>query len=56
MQDPGKRDFDAAAAGWDEEPRRVMLAQEVVAAVCRELPLAREMEALDYGCSPSSGG
>jgi len=50
MQNEGKRDFDAVAAGWDEEPRRVKLAQEIVAAICRELPLAREMEALDYGC------
>ena len=50
MQNQGKRDFDAAAAGWDEEPRRVLLAQQVVTAICRELPLAKEMEALDYGC------
>ncbi|HBG04078.1 MAG: methyltransferase type 11 [Geobacteraceae bacterium GWC2_58_44] len=50
MQNQGKRDFDAAAAGWDEEPRRVKLAQEVVTVICRELPLATEMEALDYGC------
>ena len=50
MGNQGKRDFDAVAAGWDEEPRRVKLAQEVVTAICRELPLATEMEALDYGC------
>lgn len=50
MEKQGKRDFDAAAANWDEEPRRVMLAQDVVTAICRELPLAAEMEALDYGC------
>jgi len=50
MQNQEKRDFDAVAVGWDEEPRRVMLAQDVVTAVCRELPLAPEMEALDYGC------
>ena len=50
MQNKGKRDFDAVAAGWDEEPRRVMLAQEVVTVICRELTLATEMEALDYGC------
>ncbi len=49
MQKEGKRDFDAAAAGWDE-PRRVKLAREVVAAVCREIPLNPEMAALDYGC------
>lgn len=50
MPNQGKRDFDAVAATWDEEPRRLMLAQEVVTAICRELPLAKEMEALDYGC------
>lgn len=50
MQNQGKRDFDATAAGWDEEPRRVKLAQEVVTAICRELPLGTKMEALDYGC------
>jgi len=50
MEKVGKRDFDAAAAGWDEEPRRVKLAQDIVTAICRELPLAAEMEALDYGC------
>ena len=50
MQKEGKRDFDAAAAGWDEEPRRVKLAQEITSAICRELPLAPQMEALDYGC------
>ena len=50
MQNQGKRDFDAAAAGWDEEPRRVLLAQEIVTAIRRELPLAAQMEALDYGC------
>jgi 2-polyprenyl-3-methyl-5-hydroxy-6-metoxy-1,4-benzoquinol methylase len=44
------RDFDAASAGWDEEPRRVQLAQDIAAAICRELPLAPEMDALDYGC------
>ena len=50
MQNKGKRDFDAVAASWDEEPRRLKLAQEVVTAICRELPLSTEMEALDYGC------
>jgi ubiquinone/menaquinone biosynthesis C-methylase UbiE len=50
MKKEDKRDFDAAAAGWDAEPRRVKLAQEVVAAVCRELPITPAMEVLDYGC------
>ena len=45
-----KRDFNAVAGNWDQEPRRVKLAQEVVDAILREVPLTREMEALDYGC------
>ncbi len=50
MQNDNKRDFDAVAEKWDEEPRRLKLAQEVVAAMRRELPLASSMQALDYGC------
>jgi tRNA (cmo5U34)-methyltransferase len=50
MQKQGKRDFDAVAAVWDEEPRRVALAQDIVTAIRRELPLAKGMEVLDYGC------
>ena len=50
MQNDNKRDFDAVAEKWDEEPRRLKLAQEVVAAMRRELPLTPSMQALDYGC------
>lgn len=50
MQKEEHRNFDAAATSWDEEPRRVKLAQEVVAAICRELPITSKTEALDYGC------
>lgn len=50
MQSDNKRDFDTAAQTWDQEPRRLKLAQEVVAAMCRELPLDNSMQALDYGC------
>lgn len=49
-QEKQKRDFDAVAGKWDQEPRRVQLAQDVVDAIKREVPLAREMEALDFGC------
>jgi ubiquinone/menaquinone biosynthesis C-methylase UbiE len=45
-----KRDFDIVADTWDEEPRRVKLAEEVTAAIRREVSLTRDMEALDYGC------
>ena len=50
MQKKEKRDFDAAAAGWDQEPRRVKLARDVADAIRRELPLNKEMVVLDYGC------
>jgi ubiquinone/menaquinone biosynthesis C-methylase UbiE len=50
MQTHDKRDFDAKAATWDEEPRRVLLAREVTAAILQEVPLSRHMTALDYGC------
>lgn len=50
MVKEGKRDFDAAAASWDEEPRRVQLALDVAEAIRREVPLRPDMEALDYGC------
>ena len=50
MRTDEKRDFDAKAATWDEEPRRVKLAREVTAAIRNEVPLSRHMTALDYGC------
>lgn len=50
MQPTEKRDFDAVAEQWDQEPRRLKLAQEVVEALRRELPLSSTMAALDYGC------
>jgi ubiquinone/menaquinone biosynthesis C-methylase UbiE len=45
-----RRDFDASAAAWDEEPRRVKLAWEIVAAIRKNLPLSAEWDALDFGC------
>uniref|UniRef100_C6E106 Methyltransferase type 11 n=1 Tax=Geobacter sp. (strain M21) TaxID=443144 RepID=C6E106_GEOSM len=50
MQQANKRDFDAVAGNWDQEPRRVKLAQDIVSAMRRELPLDAAMEVLDYGC------
>jgi 2-polyprenyl-3-methyl-5-hydroxy-6-metoxy-1,4-benzoquinol methylase len=50
MVKEGRRDFDSAAKHWDEEPRRLKLAEDVVAAIRKEVPLTKEMNALDYGC------
>lgn len=45
-----RRDFDAAAAEWDEKPRRVKLAQEIAAAIAAALPLSQNWDAMDFGC------
>lgn len=45
-----KRDFDTAAVTWDEQPRRVKLAQEVAAAMAKQLVLTKAMRAMDFGC------
>ncbi len=45
-----KRDFDKVASSWDEEPRRVKLAQDVAETVMGEVRLSRKMDVLDYGC------
>ncbi len=45
-----KRDFDAAAASWDEKPARVKLAGEVAEAIIREVAPHRAMQAADFGC------
>ncbi len=45
-----KRDFDAAAASWDEKPERVKLAGEVAEAIIRQVALSRTMKAADFGC------
>lgn len=50
MLQADKSDFDAVANSWDQEPRRVKLAQDIVSAMRRELPLDAAMEVLDYGC------
>ena len=44
------RDFDKVAASWDENPRRRQLAEAVAAGIAAEIPLNREMQALEYGC------
>lgn len=46
----GRRDFDAAAMLWDEEPRRVKLAGEIASAIQERIQLSREWDALDFGC------
>lgn len=45
-----KIDFDAAAATWDDNPRRVRLAQAVAQAIRQQINLQPHMRLLDYGC------
>jgi len=44
------RDFDKAAATWDENPARVRLAGDVAQAISREVRLSADMQVLDFGC------
>lgn len=45
-----RKDFDKEAAQWDANTFRVRLAQEVSAAMMRELKLTKDMTVLDFGC------
>jgi 2-polyprenyl-3-methyl-5-hydroxy-6-metoxy-1,4-benzoquinol methylase len=45
-----KRDFDSAAATWDENPTRVKLAHDVARAIRETITLTPEMDVLDFGC------
>jgi ubiquinone/menaquinone biosynthesis C-methylase UbiE len=45
-----RRDFDSAAANWDEKPARVQLAGDVAAAIMQQVALQPDMEVLDFGC------
>lgn len=48
--DQGKRDFDAAAAGWDDDPGRVKLASDIAGAISQAIPLTTDMDVLEFGC------
>jgi ubiquinone/menaquinone biosynthesis C-methylase UbiE len=45
-----KRDFDKQAASWDEQPRRVKLADDIVKAISAQIELTPTMDVLDFGC------
>jgi len=45
-----KRDFDKAAASWDEKPLRVKLAEDVANTIVRQVAISQDMTALDFGC------
>jgi 2-polyprenyl-3-methyl-5-hydroxy-6-metoxy-1,4-benzoquinol methylase len=45
-----RKDFDAVASTWDEEPRRVQLGADIAAAVKESVPLSADWDGMDYGC------
>lgn len=45
-----RRDFESAAARWDENPMRVQIANDVATAIRRELALSPQQDVMDYGC------
>ena len=45
-----KRDFDSAAATWDENPGRVKMAHDVARAVIETIQPGPAMDVLDFGC------
>jgi 2-polyprenyl-3-methyl-5-hydroxy-6-metoxy-1,4-benzoquinol methylase len=48
--DAQKRDFDTAAASWDENPIRTRLAGDVAQAIRKAVVLTSAMDVLDFGC------
>jgi ubiquinone/menaquinone biosynthesis C-methylase UbiE len=42
--------FDERAKDWDSDPKKVERARAVADAICKGVPLSREMSALEYGC------
>ncbi len=45
-----KRDFDKEAAGWDEHPGKVKLANDIAGAIGNHIVLTPNMDVLDFGC------
>ncbi|MFI5330217.1 MAG: class I SAM-dependent DNA methyltransferase [Desulfobaccales bacterium] len=43
-------DFEKEAASWDAEPRRVKLANDVAAAIIREIKPTQDLDVLEVGC------
>jgi len=45
-----KRDFDKAAASWDENPGRVKMAKDVARTISGQVDLKPDMDIMDFGC------
>ncbi len=44
------KDFNTAAATWDDKPRRVKLAAAIAAAIRHHVPIPQGGKAMDFGC------
>lgn len=49
-KDSGKRDFDKGAATWDDNPMRVKMAADIMAAMLQQVPVSADMDVLEFGC------
>jgi ubiquinone/menaquinone biosynthesis C-methylase UbiE len=45
-----KRNFDQAAANWDQVPGRVKVAQDIAHSMIQEINITPDMNVLDFGC------
>jgi ubiquinone/menaquinone biosynthesis C-methylase UbiE len=45
-----KRDFNQAAATWDENPGRVKLARDIADSMIKNLTITSDMNVMDFGC------
>lgn len=43
-------EFDERARTWDDDPKKVKRANDIAAAIAREVPLAPGMTGFEYGC------
>lgn len=50
------RDFDAAAATWDDNPRRRQMSETIADAVRKAVPLQKTRRVLEYGCGTATLG
>jgi SAM-dependent methyltransferase len=45
-----KRNFDNDAASWEDNPMRVGLTEQIVAAITNRIVLSSDMDVMDFGC------
>ncbi|MBU0621161.1 MAG: class I SAM-dependent methyltransferase [Gammaproteobacteria bacterium] len=50
LKQNGMKDFDKDAAQWDASPTKVRMANDVGAAIIREVKLTKDMDVMDFGC------